>query len=57
MVNQTWRDEYRQARLEELLADGVVRCHLSPRTCVIKPGQHGFCGVRANREGRLVTLN
>lgn len=56
-MNQTWRDEYRQARLEELLADGVVRCHLSPRTCVIKPGQHGFCGVRANREGRLVTLN
>jgi len=24
---------------------------------VIKEGQHGFCGVRANRGGRLVTLN
>lgn len=52
-----WRDTYRQARLEELLPDGVVRCHLSPRKCTLKEGQHGFCGVRGNRGGRLVTMN
>ncbi|HEX3761371.1 MAG TPA: AmmeMemoRadiSam system radical SAM enzyme [Kofleriaceae bacterium] len=53
----TWRDDHQQARLEERLPDGVVRCHLSPRNCVLKPGQHGFCGVRANRDGQLVTMN
>lgn len=52
-----WRQEYRPARLEEKLNDGTVRCHLSPRNCQIKEGGHGFCGVRANRDGRLVTLN
>ncbi len=45
------------ARLEERLEDDVVRCHLSPRHCRIRPGQHGFCMVRANRDGRLVSLN
>jgi pyruvate formate lyase activating enzyme len=53
----SWKDTYQQARLEEILPDGVVRCHLSPRNCTLKEGQHGFCGVRANRNGRLVTLN
>lgn len=53
----TWRDTTHPARLEESLENGVVRCHLSPRNCTIRDGQHGFCGVRANRGGRLVTLN
>lgn len=53
----SWKDTYQQARLEEILQDGVVRCHLSPRNCTLKEGQHGFCGVRANRGGRLVTMN
>ena len=52
-----WRETSHPARLEELLEDGVVRCHLSPRNCTMKQGQHGFCGVRANRGGRLVSLN
>jgi pyruvate formate lyase activating enzyme len=52
-----WATTSHPARLEERLDDGVVRCHLSPRNCVIKPGRHGFCRVRANRDGRLVTLN
>jgi len=52
-----WRETWRPALLEERLEDGVVRCHLSPRNCRIRPGQHGFCRVRANRGGRLVTLN
>jgi pyruvate formate lyase activating enzyme len=53
----TWKQSSHPARLEEILDDGLVRCHLSPRNCALKEGQHGFCGVRANRGGRLVTLN
>ena len=52
-----WRSTTHPARLEEILENGVVRCHLSPRNCTLKIGQHGFCGVRANRDGRLVSLN
>lgn len=52
-----WRAQYQPARLEQQLPDSVVRCHLSPRKCVLKPGQNGFCGVRGNRDGRLVTMN
>ena len=52
-----WRESSHPARLEEILATGSVRCHLSPRNCTMKEGQHGFCGVRANRNGRLVSLN
>lgn len=37
--------------------DGRVTCHLSPRECNIPPGGLGFCGVRHNDGGRLVTLN
>lgn len=54
---QTWRDSAVPARLGERLADGAVRCHLSPRHCVIRNGRQGFCGVRVNRDGRLMTLN
>lgn len=57
MSNDSWRHTYVQARLEEQLPGGVVRCHLSPRNCTLRDGQHGFCGVRANRGGRLVTMN
>lgn len=56
MAETSWHNA-RPARLEEQLDDGVVRCHLSPRNCRIRPGQHGFCMVRANRDGRLVSLN
>jgi pyruvate formate lyase activating enzyme len=52
-----WKETSHPARLEEVLGDGVVRCHLSPRNCTLKEGQHGFCGVRANQGGRLVSLN
>lgn len=54
---EKWREQSQPARLEEILEDGMVRCHLSPRNCTIKEGGHGFCGVRANRDGRLATLN
>jgi pyruvate formate lyase activating enzyme len=52
-----WMQTHAQARLEERLANGDVRCHLSPRNCTIKEGGLGFCKVRGNVNGRLVTFN
>ncbi|SOE10450.1 pyruvate formate lyase activating enzyme [Streptomyces sp. 2323.1] len=57
MADKKWQEVGYPARLEERLPDDVVRCHLSPRKCRIRPGQHGFCMVRGNRDGRLVSLN
>ncbi len=54
---QKWQNSWRPARLEERFPDGSVRCHLSPRHCKIKEGKNGFCGVRGNRGGRLVSMN
>jgi pyruvate formate lyase activating enzyme len=45
------------ARLWSKGANQKVHCHLSPRECKIPLGGLGFCGVRANIEGQLVTLN
>ncbi len=56
-TQKKWQEFGYPARLEERLDNDVVRCHLSPRNCKIRPGQHGFCMVRANRGGRLVSLN
>lgn len=36
-------------------ADGQVRCTLCPRECTLADGQRGFCFVRANQGGRLVS--
>lgn len=54
---KNWMLESTPAMLEELLPNGAVKCHLSPRNCVIQEGKLGFCKVRGNRGGRLVTLN
>ncbi len=35
----------------------TVQCHLSPRQCRIPEGGYGFCKVRKNVNGRLVSLN
>jgi len=35
---------------------GQVVCDLCPRSCRLKPGQRGFCFVRQNRDGELVTI-
>ncbi len=43
--------------LWEKLDGGAVKCLLSPRNCVINEGGSGFCKVRVNRGGELVTLN
>lgn len=58
MSNQEkWKVDSHPAMLEELLPDGSVKCHLSPRNCIIQEGDSGFCKVRVNRDNRLVTLN
>ena len=51
----SFKGEYQIANLEESLPNNEVRCNLSPRNCKMKEGQLGFCGVRGNRDGRLVT--
>jgi pyruvate formate lyase activating enzyme len=45
----------REARYWEPTDDGRVRCTLCPRDCRLREGQAGFCFVRANEGGRLVT--
>ena len=36
--------------------DGDVQCSLCHQNCRIRPGKRGLCGVRENREGKLMTL-
>jgi pyruvate formate lyase activating enzyme len=36
--------------------DGAVRCVACAHRCLIRPGRAGICHVRANRDGRLVSL-
>lgn len=35
--------------------EGFARCTLCPRSCRIAPGKAGYCGVRKNRSGRLIS--
>ncbi len=42
--------------LAETVRDGAVRCHLCSHRCLISKGKTGICGIRANREGVLVSL-
>ncbi|MEY4763827.1 MAG: AmmeMemoRadiSam system radical enzyme [Pseudomonadota bacterium] len=51
------RGDAHPARLWEPLAQGRVQCNLSPKRCRIPVGGLGFCGVRYNQGGKLVTLN
>ncbi len=37
------------------LANGRLRCDLCPRECTLSRGQRGFCYLRHNADGRLVT--
>lgn len=43
-----------EARYWHRLSDGRVQCDLCPRECRLRPGQRGFCFVRANVDGKLV---
>ncbi len=44
-----------EARYWEPAAEGKVLCTLCPRECRIGEGQKGFCFIRQNERGRLVT--
>ncbi|MBI2910345.1 MAG: AmmeMemoRadiSam system radical SAM enzyme [Chloroflexi bacterium] len=52
-----WEASFHDARLWQRLENDAVQCGLSPRHCKMRPGQAGFCGVRQNVNGRLVSLN
>lgn len=45
------------ARWQTQFHDGTnrARCELCPRRCVLKPGQRGFCFVRSNHDGLIVS--
>ncbi len=40
----------------EARPDRRVACHLCPVGCVLRPGQTGPCGTRANEDGQMVAL-
>jgi pyruvate formate lyase activating enzyme len=42
--------------LSDTLPDGSIRCGVCAHRCVVRPGRLGICGVRENRDGRLVSL-
>jgi pyruvate formate lyase activating enzyme len=44
------------ARFFEPEGDGRLRCTLCPRGCRLGEGQHGFCFVRKNDGGEMVSL-
>ncbi len=46
----------KEAYLWEKIEDNSVRCNLCNHRCVIKEGKRGICGVRENKDGRLITL-
>ncbi len=37
--------------------NGNVQCVLCPRKCVVAPGRTGFCAVRKNEDGTLISLS
>src|SRR5512146_701147 len=45
-----------EARYWNAEPDGRIRCTLCPRDCLLHDGQAGFCFVRQNAGGRLVSL-
>jgi pyruvate formate lyase activating enzyme len=46
----------KESRFYEPFRDDAVRCTICPRKCVIQAGKLGFCDVKENRDGRLVSL-
>ncbi len=46
----------REALFYKKLKDGSVQCQLCPHFCVLKEKERGKCGVRENRDGKLVSL-
>ncbi len=44
------------AQFYQVIDDGRLQCQLCPRYCKLKPGQHGFCYIRKNVDGKLKSL-
>lgn len=49
-------DRGHPARHYDKLEKKAVQCRLCPRNCALKEGQTGYCRVRRNEEGGLVSL-
>jgi len=43
----------KEALLYRVVDEGIVECTACPRRCRLRHGQHGFCGVRWNVDGKL----
>jgi pyruvate formate lyase activating enzyme len=46
----------KESRFYESLKDGVVRCTICPRMCIVPLGKRGFCEVKENKGGSLLSL-
>lgn len=46
----------KEALFFNTLENNRVECTLCPRYCKLRPGQHGFCFVRKNVDGKLFSL-
>jgi len=46
-----------ESYLYDKLEDSKVRCRTCSHFCVLEPDRRGKCGVRENRDGRLMVLN
>jgi pyruvate formate lyase activating enzyme len=48
--------QMKEAMFWEKETGDTIRCGLCYQYCLIQPGARGLCGVRENRDGRLVSL-
>ncbi len=46
----------KEALYYDRISESDIQCSLCPHLCSIGPSLHGQCGVRVNRNGRLVTM-
>ena len=47
---------FHEALYYQKLDNKKVNCQLCPRYCVISPGKRGYCRVRENQDGKLISL-
>jgi len=46
----------KEALFYDRIGESDIQCGLCPHMCSIAPSMHGQCGVRVNRNGRLVSM-
>lgn len=49
--------DLREADYYEFLTEGELVCRLCPRQCRLQSGASGFCKIRTNQNGKLITAN